>query len=521
MHRLQEFVRLHRLGHSTRELSRLLRMGRNTQRHYLRLLSAAGLLDGPVTDLPELSAIRAAVESGSPPVRPPQERSSLEAWAPVVEALLRQGAGPTAIFDKLRLDHPDFQGSIGAMKRLCRRLRQRSGPSAEDVAIPVVSGPGEVAQVDFGFAGWLRDPETGQERRAWVFVLVMAYSRHMFARIVFDQSADTWQRLHVEAFQVLGGVPHTLVPDNLKAAVVRASFAIDDGSGIQRGYRELARYYDTKIDPTPVRDPRKKGKVESGVKYVKRNFLATRRFADTREANVELDRWVAGIAGVRRHGTTGEAPLAVFTQVEQGHLRPLPGRPFEVVRWHATKVGKDAHVLFDRRLYSVPWQLLGQPVWVRASGHTVLVFHDEQRVATHARRGDGHRSTVEAHLPSHRVPWRHRSPAHWLDRAEALGPDVAAFVREVFATDDAASRLRVVQAAVVLLAGVSPERANAACRRAMHFGALGYRPLKRILDEGLDREPYAGLWVESPPAEATPRFARPVSEFVARVGGRP
>lgn len=520
MHRLQEFVRLHRLGLSSRKIARLLKLGRNTQREYQRLLAQAGLLEGPADALPDLEALKVAVGEIAPPTLPPQQRSSIEPWADIISKLLERGAGPTAIFDKLRLDHPDFKGSLGAVKRLCARLKVVQGPSPEDVAIPVLSGPGEIAQVDFGYAGRLYDPGTGQQRRAWVFVMVLSYSRHMFCRIVFDQSAETWQRLHVEAFKALGGVPAVIVPDNLKAAVIRASFAVDEPSGIQRGYRELARHYGFSIDPTPVRDPKKKGKVESGVKYVKRNFLTPRQFHDIHEANTELTRWVREIAGTRHHGTTGKAPLEHFEKEERAHLKPLPERLFEPVRWHEAQVGKDAHVLFDRRLYSVPWPLMNQKVWVRATANTIVVYHENERVATHQRRGDGHRSTQETHLPSHRVAWRHRSPAYWQQQAEALGPDVAAFVREVFAADEVASQLKVVQSAVALLQTVSPERANAACRRALHFGALGYRPLKRILDEGLEQEPCRELWVTVAPTEPMPRFARPVTELLAKVGGQ-
>lgn len=495
-------------------------MGRNTQRQYHRLLQDAQLLEGPPDDLPSLEALKAVVGELAPPVQPPQQRSSLEAWTPVVSVLLERGAGPTAIYDKLRLDHPDFKGSLGAVKRLCVRLRGIQGPSPEDVVIPVVSGPGEIAQVDFGYAGKLHDPETGTLRRAWVFVLVLAFSRHMFCRIVFDQSAETWQRLHVEAFKALGGVPTTIVPDNLKAAVIRASFAVDEPSGIQRGYRELARHYGFRIDPTPVRAPKKKGKVEAGVKYVKGNFFTPRAFHDIREANTELDRWVREVAGKRTHGTTGRAPLAHFEESERALLKPLPQRPFEPVKWHQARVGKDAHVLFERRLYSVPWPHMGQLVWLRATAGSVTIYHDDERVATHTRRGDGQRVTNESHLPSHRVAWRHRSPAYWQRQAETLGPDVAEFVTEVLASDEVASRLKVVQSAVALLQTVPADRANAACKRALHFGALSYRSLKRILDEHLESSPSPELWVAVSPVEQVPRFARPVGDFLSKMGGQ-
>jgi hypothetical protein len=133
-----------------------------------------------------------------------------------------------------------------------RRWRKERGVRAEDVAIPVETGPGEVAQVDFGYVGKLRDAATGMLRKAWVFVMVLAFSRRMVARIVFDQKIETWLRVHIEAFAELGGAVAAIVPDNLKTAVIRAAFGVDGAASLNRSYRELARHYGIKIDPAPI-----------------------------------------------------------------------------------------------------------------------------------------------------------------------------------------------------------------------------------------------------------------------------
>jgi transposase len=177
-----------------------------------------------------------------------------------------------------------------------RKWRKARGVRAEDVAIPVETAAGDVAQVDFGYVGKLYDASCGQLRKAWVFVMVLAYSRRMIVRLCFDQKIETWLRVHVEAFAELRGAPHTIVPDNLKAAVVRAAFGVDGAASLNRSYRELARHYGFKIDPAPIYQPKKKGKVESGVKYVKRNFFAGRDGEDVGDVRVALQRWVDEIA---------------------------------------------------------------------------------------------------------------------------------------------------------------------------------------------------------------------------------
>ncbi|MDP2311517.1 MAG: DDE-type integrase/transposase/recombinase [Pseudomonadota bacterium] len=179
------------------------------------MLGAAGLLDGLVEVLPELEVLKAAL----PPRAGPQETSSVEAWVPRIRPLLTRHAGPRAIYDCLRSTDPDFKGSLSAVKRLCLRLGRELGAQPDDVAIPVDTDAGETAQVDFGYVGLVFDAVTQTRRKGWVFVMVLGHSRHQLAKVVFDQRAETWQQLHVEAFTFFGGVPKSIVPDNLKAAV--------------------------------------------------------------------------------------------------------------------------------------------------------------------------------------------------------------------------------------------------------------------------------------------------------------
>ena len=183
MHRLQELVRLHRLGTGAREVARMLGMSPNTERGYRETVADAGLLDGDPEQLPELAALRTVVEAAKPPLEPlEQHKSSVEQWRDVISKLVDEGATPKAIHDHLRTTKSDFDGSLSAVKRMCGRLRADKGIDAEDVAIPVDTKPGEVAQVDFGSVGKLWDPETRRVLAAYVFVMVLAFSRHMFAR---------------------------------------------------------------------------------------------------------------------------------------------------------------------------------------------------------------------------------------------------------------------------------------------------------------------------------------------------
>jgi len=468
-------------------------MGRNTVASYANALRKAGLLDGDPGDLLDSTQLLEAVdkEKGLPQL-PRQQRSSIERWLPIIDAKYADGVPPTAIYDFLRLEHEDFAGSLSAVKRRCAALRRARGIRPEDVTMPVETDPGDVAQVDFGYVGKLYDSEAGKEKKAWIFVMTLGFSRHMAVRIVFDQKVETWLRLHIECFEELGGVPKTIVPDNLKAAVIRAAFGVDDETALNRSYRELARHYGFVVDPTPPRSPEKKGKVESSVRYIKHNYFKAHAPQDIREARVGLQRWLVDIAGQRRHGTTGRRPAEVFAQVEKPLLTTLPRERMELVAWQRAKLHRDCHAVFRGEFYSAPWNLVGKQLELRVTRHAVTVYHEDRYICTHDRVGRGKRATIESHLPDQRSAMRHRSREHWETLAYAIGKPAGDYVTAIFDSDDVLHKLRQVQAVVTHLQGFPDERANAACVRALHYGNYTYQGIKDTLRRGLDLVPIPG-----------------------------
>lgn len=119
----------------------------------------------------------------------------------------------------------------------------------------------------------------------------------------------------------------------------------------------------------------------------------------------------------------------------------------------------------------------------------MTLYREDECLWQHARVGRGRRSTIESHLPEGRRDLRHRSAAHWLERAKAIGPETLLLVEEVFASDDVFSKLRAVQAIVALLAKHPRDRAEAAARRARHYDCRSYVAIRNILRQGLDLEP--------------------------------
>jgi transposase len=399
--------------------------------------------------------------------------------------------------------------SYSAVWRLVRRLE---GVTPPETFVRVEVPPGSEAQVDFGYAGRVLDPLTGAPRKAWVFVLVLGYSRHCYAELVFDQRVETWLLLHQHAFEFLGGVPERVVLDNLKAAIVHAS--VHDPV-VQRAYRECAQHYGFRIDPNPPRSPWLKGKVEQGgVHYVARNFLAGREPAPLDELNARLRAWCTETAGQRIHGTTKERPLARFEPVERAALRPLPPRRYDLAIWKRAGLHRDCHVVFEGSYYSAPYRLVGQALWVRGGTRTVELFSsDHQLVATHDRAARaGERHTLAAHLPPHKLPGLVASRESCRSHAQQVGPATGDLVERLL-MHRPEERLRVAQRVLGLAERHGAARLERACARALHYGAADYPTVKRILAGGLDREPLA----LPPPAlpGAPPTFVRQAGEFAA------
>lgn len=341
MDRLQALIRLHHKSVNCRDVAKMLSMSPNTERQYRLIFEQAGLLEGAVSDLPPLDEIKKVIKEKLPQKAGLQQVSSVEKWRAQIEKMVKKGAAPKAIYDFLRLEEKAFNESYWAVQRFCLCLKKAKPVSPEDVVISVETEPGDVAQVDFGYVGKLYYSVDGLLRKAWVFVMILGFSRHMFCKVAFNQRQETWIDLHIDAFNYLGGTVETVVPDNLKSAVIRSAFAVDEKIQLNRSYREFARHYDIKIDPTPVYSPEKKGKVESGVKYVKNNFFKPRSFTDINDANQKLSEWVIKIAGDRIHGSTGKRPLAQFEDIEKATLKGLPLKKYEPIIWKEATVHRD------------------------------------------------------------------------------------------------------------------------------------------------------------------------------------
>ena len=502
---IHELLRHLREGRSDRAIHRDLGLARKTIAKYRAWAEQADLLRGPLPELSELQVHLQAVQATAPA----QTLSSVEAYRATVQDLLERGLEVQAIHQRLTQDH-GFSGHYQAVWRFVQKLAPASpGPAT----VRVETEPGQEAQVDFGYAGRMYDPVSRSVRRAWAFVLTLSWSRHQYVEFVFDQSIATWIGLHRRAFEALDGVPHTIKLDNLKAAILHAY--VEDLEA-QRAYRECAEHYGFLISPCRPRTPQHKGKVESGVHYVQRNFLAGQDFTtpdrNLRQANEAVRRWVRQTAGLRRHGTTHQLPLERFQTVEQTALRPLPVVAFEPVTWKQVKLHRDCYVVFEKAYYSAPCRYLGELLWLRATAQSVRIYRDFELLATHSRAtAPGQRQTVLTHLPPEKVAGLILTPQTCQERAAQVGPRTAEAVAQLLA-ERPVDRLRGVHRLLNQAEREGAQRLERACDRALSFGDASLRTIGNILRTGIADQATAA---PTPIAiQDWPRFARDEHELV-------
>jgi transposase len=490
-----------RAGESERQISRDLGISRPTVHKYKKKAEQENLLGGETMPVPD----QVCSSFGAAP-QPPKTPSSLEPYREVVQHYVDQGLEMMAIYQRLKDEH-HYAGSYSSVRRFVPRLK----PQEVEAYVRLHCEPGEEMQVDFGNVGDLFDPHSGKVRPAYAFVATLSHSRHQYAELVFDQKTTTWVGLHQRAFAFFGGVPKRVVLDNLKAGVVQA-LVIDPVLG--ETYRRLAQHYGFLVSPNRPRTPRHKGKVENGVHYLQRNFMAGQQFLDLPSANVHLRRWILETAGMREHGTTHQAPLALFRAVEQKALQPLPAQAFTLCEIRIAKVHPDCHIVVEGGYYSVSYQWVGQEVEVHVHEQTVEIYGAGKLLRTHLRcQHKGQFRTEMADYPPYKAEYLTHTPAYCRHLAETIGPATFQVVDQLLA-DKVLERLRSVQAILRLEQSVGATRLEAACQRALHFGDGHYRKIKEILNAALDQEP---LPQPDPPGPENPAyaFARNSQEFFA------
>jgi len=467
----QSIVALHEQGWSGRRIARELGLDRGTVRHYLAGISKPAT--DPHTGSEDADRPKPATDPqpGSAALCGPA--SLCEPWREQIEQALERGLSIQRIYQDLVTER-QFVGSYYAVRRFV--LRQVG--SQELPFRRMECAPGQELQVDFGQGAWV--VENGKRRRPHLFRGVLSHSRKGYSEAVWRQTAESFIRCLENAFRHYGGVPVTVVIDNLKAGVLQADWYDPD---LNPKLEEFARHYGTVILPTKPVPPRHKGKVEAGVKYAQGNAVAGRTFGSLAEQNLFLSEWERTVADTRIHGTTRQQVGKLFATAEQSALRPLPAMLFPVFEEAPRTVHRDGYVEFRKAYYSVPPEYVGRKVWVRRETRLVRVYNTRrEQIALHADAEPGRFTTDPAHLHSRKRHQIERGADYLLDRCRSLGAQTGTWAEQMMA-QRGPQGMRVMLGLLHLAEKHPAAELERAAQTAAHHGAWRLRDLKRLLDQ--------------------------------------
>jgi transposase len=409
----------------------------------------------------------------------PHQTSLCEPWRDIIVTKLESGLTAQRIYQDLVSEH-GFAGKYSSVRRFVRCL-ERNQP------LPfrrMECGPGEEAQVDFGTGAQIHLPD-GTRRRTHVFRIVLSHSRKAYSEAVYRQTAEEFIRCLENAFAHFGGVPQVLVLDNLKAGVLTPDWF---DPVLNPKLRSFGDHYGLALLPTRPRLPRHKGKIESGIGYVKGNALKGRVFTSLEEQNRFLLSWETTVADVRIHGTIRRQVGQLFAEVERQALRPLPLERFPFFEEGERKVHRDGHVEVAKAYYSVPPEYLGGTVWVRWDSRLVHIFNrDLEVIVVHVRRPPGQFSTQRAHLAAKKISNVERGTVWLLSQTRCIGPESARWAEAMLA-DRGIEGVRVLQG-LLHLAGRHPAEAlEHACAAAFSHLCYRLRTIRQLLKHESQRQ---------------------------------
>jgi transposase len=483
MRRLKEVLRLRFAGGLYQEqIARSCSIGQATVHRYLKRAEAAGL-SWPLPDDYDDDQLEALLFPEK------QGRRPGECAGPDFGDVHRQMAEHRhltlqLLWEEYREVHPSGYG----YSRFCELYHEWK--RGQDVVLRQEHRPGEKTFVDWaGPTIPIHDPQTGETRPASLFVAVLGASSYTFVRAASDQGLANWIDCHVHAFEFFDGTTQLIIPDNPRTGVNRACRYEPD---LNRTYLEMSQHYGTAILPARPYKPRDKAKVESAVLLAERWIIAVlrhRKFFSLAELNDAIEPLLERL-NHRPFRKRDGCRASLYASLDRPVLQALPVERYVMADWVTVRPSIDYHVEVERHYYSVPYRLAGQSLEARYTAATVEIFKASKRIASHARSYAAyHHTTDPAHRPkSHQahLEWTPSRLIHW---ASSVGPATAEVVRTIMESRPHPEQgYRACLGIMRLAKTYSPERVEAASRRALHLHACSYTSLRSMLKRSLDQQ---------------------------------
>jgi transposase len=483
MRKLRDILRLtYEARLPQRAIAKACSVGLGTVSEYVQRARAAGL-GWPLPDDLDDAALEARLFARSAAV--PAEARHYPDPATLHLELKKPGVTLALLWQEYRATQPNgyaYSQFCEHYRRWARTLR----PSMRQV-----HRAGEKQFVDFsGTRPFLVDPRTGEVCPVELFVGVLGASGLIYAEATASQALPAWIGAHVRMVEYWGGSPKIWVPDNLKSAITRAHRYEPE---VNRTYAELARHYGAVVIPARVATPTDKPKVEVSVQIAQRWVLAVlrhRTFFTLADLNAAIRERLEAINN-RPLTRIGVSRRTLWAQLDRPALLPLPVTRYELATWEPGRVNIDYHVEVGHNFYSVPYQLVHEPVEARVTAATVEIYRKGRRVAVHAAlSGRGRFVTQPGHMPR-----AHRAHAEWTPSrlirwAEQAGPATGRLVAGILERRPHPEQGYRACLGLMRLGRVhGADRLEAACARAERLRSYRYKTVEHILHHQQDRLP--------------------------------
>ncbi len=412
--------------------------------------------------LPESASFSAAAKTSA---------SACADYRELIEAELSRGRNAMGIWQDL-VDGHGFAGGYQSVKRFVRSLR---GASSREARVIIETPAGEEAQVDYGTGPMVRDADSGKYRRTRLFVMTLGFSRKCVRLLTFRSSTKIWAELHEKAFRRLGGCPRIVVLDNLREGVLGANIYDPQLNPL---YRDVLAHYGVTALPCRVRDPDRKGKVESGVAHAQKTPLKGKRFESMEEAQAYQDHWEERWADKRIHGRTKRQVAAMFAE-EKPYLKPLPVEPFRYYQYGKRTVHLDGCVEVEAAYYGAPPGWIGREVNVQWDAMYVRLLDPRtgQLLREHlGQKRGGHRIRDEDR--PRRTP---QGTLALLGRAHKAGQNIGALC-DAMHERKPEENVRRIQGVLNLVKKYGAAACEDACAAALELRVFEYRFVRRYLE---------------------------------------
>jgi len=413
MSQIKQLLQMHKQGKAIKSIARSLGISKNTVKSYLARQKQLRLeveqllvLDDPI--------LEKKFFAGNPAYKDERYETFKENLDYFIKELNETGVNKRLLWEEYKEGLPNGYGYT----QFCHHLNQHQ--KAKKPSMVLEHLPGEKLFVDFaGKKMSYVDRETGEIFECNVFVACLPHSDYAFAIAVKTQSVEDFLFALRKCLEYLGGVPEVLVPDNLKAAIIKANRYEPD---INRALEDFCNHYGMTVIPARVVSPKDKALVENQVKLIySRVYAKLRRqiFFDISSLNKAIGE------KLKKHNQTRMQLKPYcreekFLANEKPLLKPLPDNVYEVKYYKKLKVAKNNHIQLtcDLHYYSVPYQWIGQMVKVIYTRSMVRIYAKGEQIAIHPRDYRvGKYSTIKEHLCSHHQHYLDRSPAYYISKA--------------------------------------------------------------------------------------------------------